>query len=227
MPTTPQLLERFTGVVELGMPTKSSVATYQVGAALSLNTAFAGTTNVFSVPNGGYFRSRTLRRNRINRTDEVSRGWTRASVNFDDFASPTVPGDVSLSFLRVTEVDLAGASGPEGPILVVPPPGFFSSSRKVLVLEGTSPNVSSTVSGLPPAGCMQVVLPRFSDRVEFFNQGLADILLSFDAGTPEFTVSGGDSLRFEQSGVKELFIHSDGATADFSVILSMVDGISH
>jgi hypothetical protein len=225
--TAPQLIERLNGVTELGMLNKPSVASFEVGAERSLDAAFSGTTALFRVPNGGYFRSKTLRRNKINRTDENSRGWSRASVNFDDFASATVPGSGVLTFLRVKEVDNAGVAGSEGPILVVPPVGFFASSRRVLVLSGTSPNVASLPSGLPPAGCMEIVFPRFCDRLEFVNSGATNILLSFDQLSPEFTVLNGSTEVFEQAGIKRMFIHCSGATSAFSIKASVVGGISH
>ncbi len=227
MPTTPQLIERFQGVTELGMLNKPSVASFEVGAERSLDGAFSGTTVMFRVTNGGYFRSKTLRRNRINRTDENSRGWSRASINFDDFSSATIPGSGVLTFLRVKEIDNSGAAGSEGPILVVPPADFFSSSRKVLVISGTAPNVASIPSGLPPAGCMEIVFPRFCDRIEFVNSGASNILLSFSPLTPEFTVANGSSQTFEQAGIKRIFVHCSGATSAFSIKASIVGGISH
>lgn len=226
MTSTPQLIERHRNIIELSIVNRPSVLSFDVGVDSTLNASFSGPSPAFSVGNGGSYRSKTLRINKINRVYESTRGLTRASIDLDDFASATIPGDSALSFFRVTEVFPSG-SGPAGPILVVPPPGFFSSSRKVLALTGTSPNVAPDPSGLPPVGCMSVVFPRFSDRLEFSNTGASVILLSFHPGVPEIPISAGETRVFEHAGINKLFVHTNGATSNFRVIASMVDGISH
>ena len=226
MTSTPQLIERHRNIIELSIVNRPSVLSFDVGVDSTLNASFSGPSPAFSVGNGGSYRTKTLRINKINRVYENTRGLTRASVDLDDLASATIPGDSALSFFRVTEV-LPSGSGPAGPILVVPPPGFFSSSRKVLALTGTSPNVAPDPSGLPPVGCMSVVFPRFSDRLEFSNTGASVILLSFHPGVPEIPISAGETRVFEHAGINKLFVHTNGATSNFRVITSMVDGISH
>jgi hypothetical protein len=226
MTSTPQLLERHPQIIELSIPNVPGVLSFNVGVDSSLNSSFSGPSPAFSVENGGVYRSKTLRINKINRVYESNKGLTRASVDLDDLASATIPGDNALSFFRVTEV-LKSGPGTPGPILVVPPPNFLSSSRKVLNLFGTSPNVAPTPSGLPPAGCMTVVLPRFCDRLEFSNSGASTILLSFDPGVPEMPIPSGSSQLFEHAGIKRIFIHTNGATSNFRILAYMVDGISH
>ena len=228
MPSTPNLIERHRGIIELSVSSKSNVSSYVVGAATSLTTAFAGTTQIFTVSRGGYFRSKTLRRSRANRTDESVRGLTRASFNLDDFASATVPGDGAVSFLRVTEVDSTGVSGPEGPILVIPPPDFYSSSRKLMYLSGTAPSVVSTTSGVPPQGAMEIKFPKFGDTVEITNTGgVNPLLVGTASGMQEFSIAPGASRILVSAGVSHLFLHGTGGTSTFEVYLSAVDGISH
>ena len=227
MPSTPNLIERHRGIIELSVPSKSNVSSYVVGAATSLTTAFAGTTQIFTVSRGGYFRSRTLKRSKANRTDESARGLTRASFNLDDFASASVPGDGAISFLRVTEVDSTGTSGPEGPILVIPPPDFYSSSRKVMYLSGTAPNVASTTSGVPPQGAMEIKFPKFGDVAEITNSGGAALLVGTSPGMQEFSIAAGETRTLVEAGVSHLFLHGDGATPTFEIYLSAIDGISH
>ena len=227
MPSTPNLIGRHRGIIELSVSSKSNVSSYVVGAATNLTTAFAGTTQLFTVPRGGYFRSITLKRSKVNRTDGSARGLTTASFNLDDFASATVPGDGAISFLRVTEVDSTGASGPEGPILVIPPPDFYSSSRKVVYLSGTAPNVASTTSGIPPQGAMEVKFPKFGDTMEIVNSGAAPLLVGTSPGMSEFSMAVGTSRTLVGAGVSHLFLHGDGATTTFELYLSAVNGISH
>jgi len=227
MPSTPNLIERHRGIIELSVSSKSNVSSYVVGAATNLTTAFAGTTQIFTVSRGGYFRSMTLRRSKANRTDESVRGLTRASFNLDDFASATVPGDGAMSFLRVREVDSTGVSGPEGPILVVPPPNFYSSSRKIIYLSGTAPNVLATTSGVPPQGAMEIKFPKFGDTLEITNSGAAPLLVGTAPGMQEFSIAAGATRILVSAGVSHLFLHGDGGTTDFEVYLSAIDGISH
>lgn len=220
------LIERHPGVVDMSIRKRAGVRSYVLGAALSLDTAYAGTTALATIRIGTSFRSRTLLRNRINTVDESNRGLTRIALDPVDFASATVPGDPNICFYRVAEVDLAGNNLGEGPILVVPPPGFFTSGRAVLNLNGTAPNVAGLGNNLPPPDAMIIDFPKFADKLEVFNTGAASLFVSFGAGTQEIEITTTSrEVKFNEVGASEVYIRGNGATVTFRMIASLVNGI--
>jgi hypothetical protein len=225
MTTSAQLIERHPGVVDLALRNRAGISAYRVGSAVSLDAAYAGTTELETILQGRTFRSRTLKRNGINFVQETNRGLTRVTYDPVDYASATVPGDTDISFVRIAEVDGAGTVLPEGPILVVPPPGFFAFGRAVLNLNGTAPDVAGRANNLPPADAMRVDLPKLADEVTIFNDDAVSLFIAFDLGTQEIEVPAGESLTFVEAGVSEIFLRGGGAVAIFRLISALVNGI--
>ena len=225
MTVSAYLVERHPGVVDLSVRSRAGVASYVFGAALTLDAAHAGAGAIQTLAKDATYRSRTLARNGKNRVEESNRGLTRFSYDPVDYASATVPGDASISFLTVSEVDTAGNNLGPGRILVIPPPGFFASGRSMLPLSGTAPNVSGLSSGLPPADAMAVDFPRFTDDVTIYNDGADSLYIAFMKGTPEIEITTGENLSFTQTGATTLFIRGDGATVAFRLIAVLVNGI--
>ncbi len=226
MLTVPRLIERHVGIVDLVLANKPSALSYSVGAANTLDNAFVGSTYMFTVPRGGSFRSITLKRNKKNRVEESCRGLTKVSIDLDDYANANIPGDGSTSYIRVSEVDFNGVAGVEGPILVVPPPDFFSTGRKNLSLFGTAPNVAALPTYLPPVGVMNFVLPRFAEDVIIFNDSGANSLwISFNPGLQEIEVKPSERIIFTESGLSQIFLRGNGAAVPFRAIFSIVNGL--
>ncbi len=223
--TQAHLIERHPGIVDLVIKSKPSVAAYRIGVALTLDAAYAGTTPIFDVKRGHGFRSKTLVRNQRSGVRGGNRGLTRITYSPEDFVAATVPGDNQPAFLRVSTLNHAGVVSPEGPILVVPPPGFFTSVRRNLILNGTAPSVPGLGSNLPPQDSMWVHFPKFWNEAEIFNDGAASLWVALAPGTQELEILPGTSISFTQSGSSLVSFRGDGATVAFRGLFSLVNGI--
>ncbi len=223
---TPFMSERNTRQVTLVLPHNRGVKGYRVGAANTLNAAFTATTAMFDVASGGSYRSRTITAQR-RLSPSTTRDQTVAVYDPEDFwvAAGALPHDTEVAYLRVRQISLNGVAQPEGPILLIPPAGFFTNPRPGLTISGSAPNVAAQASGLPPPGAMHIVLPRWSDNIRIRNtDGADELLVSFGAGQPETNIPFGQVETFDDSVCSELFLHSDGAAASFEIRVSLVNG---
>ena len=230
MSASAHLVERHAGVVDLSVRSRPSVSAYRFGSAVSLDAAYAGTTAMFTVDKDASFRSRTLRKSGVNRVEESNRSLTRVAYDPADYASATTPGDNAMSFVRVNARAHDGTFLGEGPILVVPPPGFFGTGRRSLLLSGTAPAVVATANGTPPQTAMIIDFPKFADNVRIYNDGASSIFLAFGPGDIEIEIpppSVGDPIyvEFVQTGVSEVYLRGDGGASAFRMIAALVQGI--
>lgn len=223
--TSAHLIERHPGVVDLSVRNNPVHQSYIFGSAATLDLAFAGSNPMFTVRRGRTFKSPTLQRNRVNFVGEKNWGLTRASYDPKDYASATIPGDSDISFVRIAPVDNAGVTLPEGPILVVPPPGFFTAGRASLTLNGTAPSVAALPTLLPPPGTMLIDLPKFAKNITIHNDGGAPLAVSFGLGRPEFVIPNGDLKSFHETGASLLSLRGDGGTAAFRATFALVNGL--
>jgi hypothetical protein len=220
------LVERHTGFIDLSVRTRAGVGSYVFGAALTLDAAYAGTTAMKTLPRNRTYRSRTLRQSGRDRVEESNRGLTRFAYDPVDYASATIPGDDDITFVRVTEVDLAGNNLGEGPILAVPPAGYFGSGRSSIVLNGTAPALSGRASNLPPTTAMAVDFPRFTDEVRIFNDdGTNSIFMAFGYGSQEIEIPAETDLIFPQTGVSLVLLRGEGGACAFRMAVVLVNGI--
>lgn len=221
-----QIIERNTKCVDIVIRQRANIASYVLGAALSLDAAQAGTAAMITVRSGGDYRSRTLRRNKINRTEDIGRGFTRISYDPTDFASVTVPGDEQIAFLRLTEVDHSGASLPEGPILVLPPTSTWYTNSPTIVLNGTAPNVAGLANNLPPPTAMWINFPRTVRNLSIHNDGAVPLAIALGpAGTQEFEIPvGGDEVPWFELALDVLSVRGVGGTAAFRLVASSSNG---
>lgn len=229
MPSTPpRMIARHRRHVELVLPNKPSVRSYSIGAANTLDAAFAGVTAMFSVPKGGDFRSMTLRRRGLGYTGANYKNLTRMVYDPEDFfpTSPTtLPHDAHQGYVRVTETNLAGTVLPASPILVIPPPGIFSSPRPSLTLAGTAPELTASATLLPPPGVMRVILPRFSDNISIRNRDATNSLfVSFGEGSPEIEVDANTTESFWDNVMSEIFLRGDSGAVPFNILAAIVNG---
>jgi hypothetical protein len=221
------LVQRSQGLVDILAGNTPGVGSFRFASAVSLNAAYAGATSIFDVIQGRRFLSRTLALQRRGYVEENTRDMTRATFNPDDFASLTVPGDSVVSYMRAAPVSIAGVVGAYGPILVVPPPGFFTASRNIITLSGTAPNVAATPNATPPPTSMWISLPRYADQIRVYNDGANPIAIAFGAGQQEIALPnavGGSDIVFQQSGVSQIFIRAQGGTSAFRISASLVNG---
>jgi hypothetical protein len=136
----------------------------------------------------------------------------------------TLPPDAQQAYLRVVETNLAGVALPASPILVLPPPGIFSSPRPSLTMAGTAPNVAALPTLLPPPGSMHIILPRFSDNINLRNTGGASLLVSFHPGQPEIEIPTGEVGSYWDNALSDLYIRGDGAPVSFTLLAALVNG---
>lgn len=238
MASTPRLVERHKGLSFLAIPNRPTVPSIGVGAAVTATAAWAGTTNLFSLRRGRSFRSPSVARKRWGFYQESRKGLTFVSYDLNDYASATVPGDGAISFVRIEEFDGSGASMGEGPILVVPPPAFFATGRRNLVINGTAPTVASVGNNLPPPGAIPLALPKFADELTISNVDVNNALyVSFGAGLQEVSLApqgapGAVALQrsstqvFTEAGADHIYLRAeDGGGVAFSVTAAIVNGL--
>lgn len=225
MPTSPRLTYRYERFVELVLQNKSDVSAYRFGAANTLDTAFAGTTPMFTVAQGATFQSPSIRDRKVGRSVYTNRGLTVVHYDPEDYwvGGGTLPHDAAGGYIRVAEQNAAGVFRPEGPILVLPPPGFFITTRPNLTVAGTAPNVAASPTGVPPAGALHFVLPRFADSTTITNSGGSSIYVSFNPGLPEFEIFSNQTILLPDGAVSEVFVRGDGAAVPFSIFFAVVN----
>lgn len=230
MSSTPQIIERHPRCVEILIRQRPGIVSYILGAALTLDAAYTGTASMITVGTGRSYQSKTLRRNKINQVDDALRGFTKISYDPTDYASATVPGDQQVSFLRLTEVDRAGVSGPEGPILVLPTPAVWSSNKPFISLNGTAPEVADGSDNLPPVDAMWVNFPRASTSVGIYNDGLFEIAVCLGpAGSQEFLLPAGSSnteqFPWGDLSFDTLSIRGRGGASAFRLVVFGSNGV--
>lgn len=238
MASTPRLVERHRNLSFLAIPNRPTVWTYGIRAAKSVTAAWAGSTALFQVRVGQTFRSPTLVRKRWALYQETRQGLTFASYDLNDYASGTVPGDGAISFIRVEEFDRAGNSLGEGPILVVPPPAFFATGRRNLIVNGLAPQATGGADNLPPVGTMVLALPKFADEVTITNIDENNTLfVSFGAGLQEVSISPqgaagtvsqqrNSTQVFTEAGADHIYLRSSAvAGTNFSIVAAIVNGL--
>ena len=229
MPVAAQYIQRSTGLIDLVVRSRPGVSQYQFAAADTLDNAFSAPVPLFDVQTNTQYISRSLRLQRRGFFDESRVGLTRATFNLNDFAAPTVPGDGVIAFITVLyqPIGVPAFIGTPAPILVVPPPGFFNTGRRMLTLTGTAPSLAGQANNLPPPGVMNVVLPKFADQVRIENTGANSLFVSFDEGLPEYEIpaAGTTFTLFQEAGVQQIFLRASGGTTTFQIAASIVNGL--
>ena len=221
-----QIVERHARCVEILIRQDPKVASYILGAAVSLTAAQAGVASMIEVGSGRSYRSPSLRRNKINRVEDPAGRFTRISYDPTDFASATVPGDTQIGFLRVTEVDQGGVSLPAGPIVVVPVPEVWYQNTPSMILNGTAPNVDALANNLPPADAMWINFPRVIRNFSILNDSANGLAVTIGpAGSQEIIIptAEGEHTWYEL-GADTISLRGVGGTAAFRIVASISNG---
>lgn len=224
--TQAHFLERWENVVELSI--RNAYPGYRLSGALTLDAAYTGGTAMFDVRGGTHFRSPGLVRSGRNRVSEPNRGLTRIGYDPNEYVSATLPGDAQVAFLRVTDLDAAGNALSQGPILVVPPAGFFAGGRINLALNGTAPDVAALASNIAPQTAMWVDLPKYATSITVRNKETAggdSVFVSMAPGTQEIEIPAASELEFKKSGATMISFRGQGGTVSFDVRAVLVNGI--
>lgn len=226
MSTVPRMTERSPRLVELVFHSKPGVTQFQVGAANTLDVAYAGTTPMFTFSATGTYRSPGVRKRRLGHTQYSNRGLARAHYDPEDFwvAGGTLPHDADLAYIRVAEVNPAGVVGAEGPVYLLPPPGLYTNPRPALSTSGTAPSVTIPTTNLPPPEAMHLVVPRFVDNVRIQNlSGTDPLLVAFGVGQPLVSIPLETSETFYDGAFSDLILCGDGVAVPFDIRFSLVN----
>jgi hypothetical protein len=223
--STPRLSSRSAGLVDLLFFNSPDIQSWTVGSSLTLNSAFAGVTDLFTVQRGQTYRSPSIVRKGWGTTQTSNRGLTRATYDPEDFwAVGSTSHDDQTSYVRCRALGADGVLRPAGPILIVPPRVFFTNTRPKLTVAGTAPNVAGGSDTFPPAGSMHFVLPKFSDSMVITNADAGvDIYMAFGAGESEIMIPRGRTVHLADAAVSEVFIRGQGGTATFSIYFAIVN----
>lgn len=229
MSTVPRMTERSHRLVELVLTSRPGVAKFQVGAANTLDTAFVGTTPMFTFPADGTFRSPSVRKRRLGHTQYNNRGLARAHYDPEDYwtAGSTLPHDAHIGFVRVAEVAPDGTVGAEGPIYIVTPAHFFTTPRPLLTIQGTAPDVAASGIGIPPQGAMHFYTPRFFDYCGITNKepvGGNSLFISFGEGLPEIEIPPATTRDIYDAADNEVFVRGGGGPVAFDAVFAVVNG---
>ena len=227
MSVVPRLVRRATGIMDLAIRNRPGVIGYRLSAANDLDTAFSVPTNFLTVRSGDVFSSPTVQRNRAYRNDGTNRDLTRLWLDIDDYANATIPGDTDTLYLRVAEQTAAGFL-PNGPILVIPPPDFFETGRRTLVIVGTAPDLPSRGNNLPSESALRVYLPKFAEELRVYNEnavGGDDLYFSLGIGLVEMRVPAETNRSYAQSGANEILLRGSGDPVPFTISAGIVNGI--
>jgi len=227
MSVVPRLVKRAAGIMDLAIRNRPGVIGYRLSAAKDLDTAFSVPTNFLTVRSGDVFSSPTVQRNRAYRNDGTNRDLTRLWLDINDYANATIPGDTDTLYLRVAEQTATGFL-PNGPILVIPPPDFFETGRRTLVLVGTAPDLPSRGNNLPPEDALRVYLPKFAEELRVYNEnavGGDDLYFSLGIGLVEMRVPAETNRSYAQSGANEILLRGSGDPVPFTISAGIVNGI--
>jgi hypothetical protein len=116
----------------------------------------------------------------------------------------------------------------DGPIFVIPPPDFFETGRRTLVLTGSAPDLASRGNNLPPENATRVYLPKFAEELRVYNENAAggdDLYFSLGIGLVEMRVPADTSRSYAESGANEILIRGSGSAVPFTISAGIVNGI--
>ena len=235
----PNLLERSQGLVDLTLRDNPDTTKYRILAHRNLDSCrTSATTLIDDLAQGSMYRSPTLVRKGLGRTMDNNRGLTRITFDISDFAdggggsAPTVPLENEIIYLRVQEYSRsADAYLDAGPILVIPPTGFFNIRNPLLQIGGIAPTTSSLGLGspipAPAAGMseqMHLVFPFYSqtNNIRNLNVTVGDKLFySSGHSMPAMFLNENSDFGLTSAAYSELILAGDGANVEFVVSLGV------
>jgi len=236
----PNLLERSQGLVDLTLRDNPDTLRYKILVHRNLDSCrTAPTTILTDIQQGSMYRSPTLVRKGLGRTMDNNRGLTRITFDISDFANggggsaPTVPLEDEIIYLRVQEFSRsANTYLPSGPMLVIPPTGFFNIRNPLLQIGGTAPLTTSVSLGKPipaPNGAtmaeqMHIVFPFYSqtNNIRNLEKGASHHLwYSSGHSMPGVYIHEQDDFGLTSAAYSELILAGDNQAAKFVVSLGV------
>lgn len=236
----PNLLERSQGLIDLTLRHNADTVKYRILVHRNLDSCRTAPKAIISdIPQGYMYRSSTLVRKRLGLTMDSNRGLTRFTFDLSDFAdggggtAPKVPLEEEIVYLRVQEFSRsANAYLPPGPILVIPPTGFFNIRNPLLQIGGTAPLTTTVSLGKPipapdnatMAEQMHIVFPFYSqtNNIRNLEKGSSHHLwYSSGHSMPGVYIHEQDDFGLTSAAYSELILAGDNKSADFVVSLGV------
>ena len=226
-----RLVLRKANLVDIAIPNRSGVASYQIHVANTLNGAFdlvpgtTGLVNIFNVNSLQEFRSPSLKNNKRERQQGSNRGITRVLFDPMDYYDPTTttPTDDQQMYLRVAEVDAGANVIGYSPILVIPPPEFFYFPRGTITLVGNVPNLGKSAGDWSDVTDMSIIVPKYANYVNI-SRTSGNLLFAPSEGMPfiQINSTNRDDLTVFGSSNKQFIFSGGGGAAGFQVFLSVL-----
>lgn len=230
----PNLLERSQGLVDLTLRDNPDTTKYRILVHRNLDSCRTGATTILdNLTQGSMYRSPTLVRKGLGRTMDNNRGLTRITFDISDFAdggggtAPTVPFENEIIYLRVQEFSRS-ANGylDAGPILVIPPTGFFNIRNPLLQIGGVAPSTSvglGTPITAPGTGDqLHIVFPFYSQTNNIRNLSTTNSL-AYSSGhsMPAMLLPAENDFGLTSAAYSELILAGDGNDVNFVVSLGV------
>lgn len=235
----PGVLQRSTDLLDIVTRARPGTSALRLWAADSLENSY-GTLVGSGLAGSGGAVVLTAQAGRTVQTPAFARrGWRVEESRKGHTSFQFMPVDTGLSedrmlYLRLQEQRMGNwlAVDPlapnnagwdiRGPILVVPPTYFYSSSASVISLQGLAPALTTSVAGDLPVFDptvqaplpIHIILPRLAATAEVTNVGSDDMLVSFGLYMPMMLIESGESTvptggGYAQPSVREIIICAD------------------
>ena len=196
------LLKRRPGYVDLGIPTRAGIGSYQFFAVSN----FDGTPVQFdTVPLTGKASASVPE---VPVAPQAFRNYTRFVFNPADYtalsgASPTITDDKPM-WLYIKPVTIAGSVG-------------SAEALHLILPYDSSPNRMVTLSGTVPGSSLELQLPGQCFDLFANSQSGHPILLGFEPNAPQINISiittTAVPFKSVESGFSQLFVQGSGGTA--------------
>jgi len=240
----PNIQYRGPNQVNLTIPIQPGIEFFELRGASRLNDAYGnvagvggfGTLPIMRVPNGGQARSKAIQSRRLPAIEESGRRLSRIVFDPDDFATPFnpaasyLPPDENTVFLRVAPfVTSTGAFMAEGPIMIVPPPDFFSTKEPVFTVSGIAPNLNigafpPNIPDVMPPESLNFMLPAYNTTLSIRNlDPLVPLFFSCHPGVSPTVVPGGTDVSVTGAGTPEFFFAAPNGNPWFTVRVAVVN----
>jgi len=200
----PSVIRREPHLIDLAIPIEPGVTRYRILGSQTLNGAYGNAhgvpgpavpTTILEAQSGEYFRSPSVRRRRPSPIVEESfRNQTRIMFDIMDYQGPgnPLPVDDQPLFLRMQKFHVAtGAFLPQGPILIVPAPGFFNTRYPSFSCSGSAPGILCQFGGVMPADALHIVFTAAVSAITFENLNAAtSMMISFNKKMTTMELAG-------------------------------------